>query len=106
MTNLPFDVTYCRAQFPALQRTLNGRSVVFFDGPAGSQAPRRAIDAVAHYLAHTNANTHGESATSSESDELLAEAHRGVADFLGADDPDCVIFGANMTTLTLALSRA
>jgi cysteine desulfurase family protein (TIGR01976 family) len=106
MTDIPFDVDYCRAQFPALARQQDGRPVVFFDGPAGSQTPRRVIDAVAHYLAHTNANTHGEFATSRASDELLAEAHRGVADFLGADDPDCVIFGANMTTLTLALSRA
>src|SRR5947199_5497429 len=106
MSDLSYDFAYCRAQFPALERQVNGRPAVFFDGPAGSQTPRRVIDAVAHYLAHTNANTHGEFATSRESDELLAEAHRGVADLLGADDPDCVIFGANMTTLTLALSRA
>ena len=45
-------------------------------------------------------------ATSRESDRLLADAHRGLADFLGADDPDCVIFGQNMTSLTFALSRA
>jgi cysteine desulfurase family protein (TIGR01976 family) len=89
-----------------LARQQDGRAVAFFDGPAGSQMPQRVIDAVAHYLAHTNANTHGEFATSRASDELLAEAHRGVADFLGADDPQCVVFGANMTTLTLALSRA
>jgi selenocysteine lyase/cysteine desulfurase len=101
-----FDVAYCRDQFPALQRRQEGHPVVFFDGPAGSQTPRRVIEAVAGYLAHTNANTHGEFATSRASDELLAEAHRGVADFLAADDPACVVFGANMTTLTFALSRA
>ncbi len=106
MSDTPFDVDYCRAQFPALTREQGDRPVVFFDGPAGSQTPQRVIDAVSHYLAHTNANTHGEFATSRETGELLAEAHRGVADFLGADDPDCVIFGANMTTLTLALGRA
>ena len=37
---------------------------------------------------------------------MLDEAHRAAADFVGADDPDCCYFGANMTSLTFALSRA
>ena len=65
---MQFDPASVRDQFPALRR-----AAVFFDGPAGSQTPRRVIDAVAHCLAHTNANTHGEFATSRESDALLAE---------------------------------
>lgn len=100
------DVAWCRGQFPALARELDGRPVVFFDGPAGSQAPRRVIDAVADYLAWTNANHGGVFGTSVESDRLLAEAHRAVADLLGTDDPDTVVFGPNMTSLTFALSRA
>jgi cysteine desulfurase family protein (TIGR01976 family) len=104
--NLSFDLDYCRGQFPALERQVAGKPAVFFDGPAGSQVPRRVIEAVRGYLADTNANHGGVFATSRESDALLDEAHRGVADFLGADDPDTVIFGANMTTLTFALSRA
>jgi selenocysteine lyase/cysteine desulfurase len=36
---------------------------------------------------------------------VLHQAHRAVADFLGADDPDTVYFGQNMTSLTFALSR-
>jgi len=63
------------------------------------------LDAISGYLANTNANHGGLFATSLESDALLCEAHRAVADFLGADDPDCVSFGPNMTTLTFALSR-
>jgi len=106
MTDLPLYFERCRAEFPGLQRQHHGRAAVFFDGPAGSQTPQRVIDAVAHYLAHTNANTHGLFTTSRESDEIITEAHRAVADFLGADDPGCIVFGPNMTTLTLALSRA
>jgi cysteine desulfurase family protein (TIGR01976 family) len=100
------DVEAVRRQFPALARTQHGQPVVFFDGPAGSQAPQRVIDAVGHYLAHTNANHGGLFATSRESDALLDEAHGAAADFLGASDAGEVAFGANMTTLTLALSRA
>ncbi|MGC3970319.1 MAG: aminotransferase class V-fold PLP-dependent enzyme [Pirellulales bacterium] len=53
-----------------------------------------------------NANHGGVFATSVRSDALLDEAHRAAADFVGADDPECCYFGANMTTLTFALSRA
>src|SRR5690606_38220200 len=48
-----------RSHFPALSRTHAGEPVAFFDGAAGSQVPQPVIDAVADYLAHRNANTHG-----------------------------------------------
>jgi cysteine desulfurase family protein (TIGR01976 family) len=100
------QIELCRRQFPALQRTVGQRPAVFFDGPAGTQVPQRVIDAVANYLAHTNANHQGAFATAQESDQLLAEAHQAVADLLGAHDPACVCFGQNMTSLTFAFSRA
>ena len=96
-----FDITACRDQFPAL-----ARDAVFFDGPAGSQTPQCVIDAIGHYLATMNANHGGVFATSVESDSLLDEAHAALADFVGAADPDEIAFGANMTTMTFALSRA
>ncbi|MEI8019837.1 MAG: cysteine desulfurase-like protein [Schlesneria sp.] len=101
-----FPVDWCRAQFPALKRLVAGQPVAFFDGPGGSQVPQRVIDAIGHYLAHTNANRGGRYATARESDALLESAHATMAEFLGTPDPESVIFGANMTTLTFALSRA
>ncbi len=101
-----FDVDQYRRQFPGLARKMNGEPVVFFDGPAGSQTPLKVIEAVAKYLHRSNANQGGLFATSLESDELLAEAHRAVADLLGTPDADLICFGANMTTLTFTLSRA
>ncbi len=102
----PLDPASCRARFPALDRRIDGRAVAYLDGPAGSQVPRPVIDAMEKYLVETNANCEGVFATSVESDSVLQEAHRAVADLLGADDPELVIFGPNMTTLTLALARA
>jgi cysteine desulfurase family protein (TIGR01976 family) len=61
---------------------------------------------VSGYLAHSNANTHGAFATSLLTDEVLALAQAAVAGLLGSEDPDLVVFGPNMTTLTFALSRA
>jgi cysteine desulfurase family protein (TIGR01976 family) len=100
-----FDVWAVREQFPALGRTHNGRKVVYFDGPGGSQVTKPAIDAVSHYMNRGGANLHGAFPTSVETEEILQDARRAVADFLGAE-PDEVVFGANMTTLTFAVSRA
>ena len=100
------DVPTIRSQFSGLSRTLSDQPVVFFDGPAGSQVPDRVSAAVVNYLTRTNANHGGPFATSCESDQILDEAHRVVADFLGTSHSECVVFGPNMTTLTFALSRA
>src|SRR5215468_10395952 len=89
-----------RGRFTALQQPL-----AFFDGPAGTQVPDSVIDAIASYLRTSNANAGGPFATSRETDELLETAHLTAARFLGAH-PSEVAFGANMTTLNFALSRA
>jgi len=101
-----FEVDWCREQFPALTGTIYDRRVVYFDGPAGSQVPHQVAEAVSHYLLEMNANHGGTFATSRESDEMLHGAQCAVADLLGASDPDSVVFGANMTSQTFALSRA
>jgi cysteine desulfurase family protein (TIGR01976 family) len=101
-----FDLESVRSQFPAFNRTVEGHPVVFLDGAAGSQVPSRVAEAVSGYLTGTNANHGGPFATSVESDAMLDAAHQAAADFLGTADPDTVAFGANMTTLTLAVSRA
>lgn len=102
----PELVSGCRRQFPALSRSIAGRGVCFFDGPAGTQVPQRVIEAMSHYLAHTNANHGGLFATARESDRMLEHAHRGVADLLGASDPETIVFGQNMTSLTFHISRS
>src|SRR5205823_715557 len=58
-----------------------------------------------HYLQTSNANTHGQYATSRETDEIIAGARSAMADFLGCDSSE-IVFGQNMTTLTFAISRS
>jgi cysteine desulfurase family protein (TIGR01976 family) len=100
-----FDVDWVRSQFPALAMKVNGFPAAFFDGPGGTQVPQRVIDAISGYLANFNANMHGAFVTSRRSDEVIAAAHAAMANLLGCE-PDEVIFGPNMTTLTFAVSRA
>jgi cysteine desulfurase family protein (TIGR01976 family) len=99
------DLGWIRAQFPALRQEMDGHPVVFLDGPGGTQVPSRVTDAIAHYFLTSNANLHGAFVTSARTDALVQRARSAVADFLGCDD-DEVVFGANMTTLTLAMSRS
>jgi cysteine desulfurase family protein (TIGR01976 family) len=100
------DVARLRSQFPALKRPINGQPVIYFDGPAGTQVPMQVIEAITSYLRECNANHGGFFATSRQSDQVVHRAHEAMADLLNAREPDEIIFGANMTTLTLHLSRA
>jgi cysteine desulfurase family protein (TIGR01976 family) len=107
MTTAIPNLSPVRDQFPALRQTdATGRPFVYFDGPGGTQVPQSVIDAMADYLAHANANVHGAYLTSRRSDQVIAEAHRAMADFLNAPSPDEIVFGPNMTTLTFNISRA
>ena len=94
-----------RAKFPALRQEINGQPVIFFDGPGGTQVPSSVMEAMSRYLQESNANAHGAFLTSAKTDELVKSARLAMSDFLGCDRHE-VIFGANMTTLTFAFSRA
>jgi len=100
-----FDVEAVREQFPALGRRVNGRRAVYLDGPGGSQVTRAAIAAMTLYMEEGGANLHGAFVTSRETEEIIAGTRLAVASLLGAE-PDEVAFGHNMTTITLAVSRA
>jgi cysteine desulfurase family protein (TIGR01976 family) len=106
LTTKTFPLDWCRRQFPALGRQVDGQDAVYLDGPAGSQVPDRVIRAVSRSMSETNANHGGRFITSRENDAMLESAHEAVADLLGTASPNATIFGANMTTLTLAFSRA
>lgn len=102
---LPFDIKWVRAQFPALAQQTNGQPTIFFDGPGGTQVPHQVVDAVSKYLTDQNANTHGAFTRSIQTDEIILSARSAMAQFLGCEKNE-VIFGANMTSLTFAFSRA
>jgi selenocysteine lyase/cysteine desulfurase len=99
------DLDWVRSQFPSLAQTVNGQPAVFLDGPGGTQVPQRVIDAISEYLRHSNSNTNGAYATSQRTNAVIDGARSAMSDFLNCD-PEEVVFGANMTTLTFAISRS
>ncbi len=98
---MPIALPLVREQFPSLNRP-----AVFFDNPGGTQIARQSLERIQHYLLENNANHEGAFATSRQSDLILEEAHAAMADFLNAARPQEIIFGNNMTTLTLHISRS
>ncbi|HEY5729653.1 MAG TPA: cysteine desulfurase-like protein, partial [Anaerolineales bacterium] len=98
---MTLDIAAIRSQFPGLNRP-----DVFFDNPGGTQIAKQSLDRVNRYLIECNANHEGAFATSIASDAVLDEAHQAMADFYNASSPEEIVFGNNMTTLTLHISRS
>src|SRR5690349_10026704 len=92
------DVAAVRDRFSSLQ------GFAFLDAPGGSQVPDEVGEAIARALREASANLGAGYATSRRVGEILAEAERNAARFLGCE-PFEVIFGANMTSLNFTLSR-
>ena len=98
---MTLDISAIRSQFPSLNRP-----AIFFDNPGGTQIAKQSLDRINKYLIECNANHEGAFATSIASDAILDQAHRAMADFYNAANPEEIVFGNNMTTLTLHISRS
>lgn len=98
---MTLDLSAIRSQFPSLNRP-----AIFLDNPAGTQISKQSLERINRYLLECNANHEGLFETSRRSDEILHEAHAAMADFLNAARSEEIIFGNNMTTLTLHISRS
>lgn len=100
------DLTPLREQFPALQKVVGGRNRIYLDGAGGTQVPRVVIDAMLDYMVNTNANYGGYFKTSIETDRMLVDIRKDVADFINAPSWEEIILGPNMTTLTFNIAWA
>ncbi|MDH3249776.1 MAG: cysteine desulfurase-like protein [Acidimicrobiia bacterium] len=98
---MSFDVHDLRQRFPAIR----GSNALFFDGPAGTQVPDSVIEAVSRGLAQAASNVGGAFEASRRSGEVVDAARLAAADLLGGS-PDEIVFGPNMTTITMAFTRA
>ena len=100
------DIDQIRAQFPSLATTDDGRTRFYFDNPAGTQVPQIVADRMADCLLYRSANIGGHFVTSDLAAEVADGARSAMVDFLNAPSPDEIIFGQNMTSITLHLSRS
>jgi cysteine desulfurase/selenocysteine lyase len=92
------DVDRIREDFPILQREFDGEQLVYLDNAATSQTPEPVVETIADYYRETNANVHrGLHQLSQEASIAYEEAHDRVADFIGADGREEIIFTKNTT---------
>jgi len=99
-----FPIEVVRSRFPALSRPRN--PPIFLDNPAGTLVPQQVIDAVGEAMAGASSNLGGFFAASKRAEAIWHNAHRAIADMLGAASEREIVIAQNMTTLTLHLSRS
>ena len=103
---MTFDLDTIRGKFPALTVTDKGIPRVYLDNPAGTQVPQSVVDAMSRHLLETNANVEGPFGNSASATAIVTGLRHAMADLLNAASPNEIIFGQNMTTLTMHLSRS
>lgn len=87
-----------RPDFPILQRTVNGKPLIYLDSAASSQKPRQVIEAVKDYYERSHANVHRSIHTLGEEATALLEAARdSVKEFIGVEHREEIIFTRGTT---------
>ncbi len=94
----PLDVESIRTDFPILEREFGDQQLVYLDNAATSQTPDQVVDTIADYYRHTNANVHrGLHQLSQEASIAYEDAHDRVAEFIGAEGREEIVFNKNAT---------
>ena len=90
-------VEQIRAEFPILDREIDGVPLVYLDNSATAQKPEVVIDAIPEFFRTSNANVHrGVHTLSEEATALYEGARAKVAELIGAG-PREVVFTRNAT---------
>jgi cysteine desulfurase / selenocysteine lyase len=94
---MTFDVAAIRADFPILEREINGCPLVYLDSGNTSQKPRQVIDTIrAHYEWHNGNVARSVHTLGTEATEAYEGARAKVAAFIGAATEE-VVFTKNST---------
>ena len=98
MYSTTLDVAQIRADFPILQRQVNGQPLVYLDNAATSQTPLAVIDAISDYYKHTNANIHrGVHVLSQEATDQFEAARQKIQTHFNAAQAHEIIFTSGTT---------
>ncbi len=87
-----------REDFPILRQQVRGHELIYFDSAATSQKPRAVIEALRNFYEHDNANVHrGLHTLSGRATDAYEHARQRVAEYIGAESPDEIIFTRGTT---------
>ncbi|MFB6074797.1 MAG: aminotransferase class V-fold PLP-dependent enzyme [Haloarculaceae archaeon] len=106
-TDATLDVAGIREDFPILEREVGGEQLVYLDNAATSQTPEPVVDSIVDYYHRYNANVHrGLHTLSQEASVAYEDAHDRVAEFVGADGREEIVFTKNTTEALNAVAAA
>lgn len=92
------DAQAIRRDFPALERQVHGKPLVYLDNAATSHKPAAVLDALLDYYRRYNSNIHRGIHLLSEEATAAYEGARGkIAAFIGAPAPSTIVFTRNTT---------
>lgn len=95
---MSFNIQDIRAQFPILEREVNGNSLIYFDNAATSQKPKIVLDAIDNYYSNFNSNVHrGIHTISQEATVMMEDAREKVRNFINAKQAHEVLFTKGTT---------
>ena len=95
---MSFNVETIRADFPILQREVNGNPLVYLDNAATSQKPKVVIDAIVDYYSNYNANIHrGVHSLSQEATDAYEAARKKIQEHFNIAHAHEVIFTSGTT---------
>ena len=90
---MAFDAEAARAEFPILQRQVNGKPLVYLDSAASAQKPRAVIEAMTHAMEHSYANVHrGLHTLANETTDAYENARETVRRFINAPTVGEIVF--------------
>ena len=92
------DIESIRKDFPILERDIYGKPLVYFDNGATTQKPQCVLDRIMRSYTSENSNIHrGVHYLSGVATEAHEAARQRVADFIGADSKDEILFTRGTT---------
>lgn len=92
------DTAAIRADFPILNRAVNGQPLVYFDNAATSQTPQQVIDVITDYYTRYNANIHrGVHSLSQEATDAYELARKKIQTHFNAAKAHEIILTAGTT---------
>ncbi len=95
---LAWDAHLIRADFPILNREMNGLPLVYLDNAATTQKPMCVIDRLLQYYTHDNANVHrGVYALAEQTTQYFEEVRKTVKNFIHAKSKNEIIFTKGAT---------
>ncbi|MBY8106800.1 cysteine desulfurase CsdA [Vibrio fluvialis] len=92
------DIAAIRAQFPALNQTVNEQPLIYLDSAATTQKPQVVIDAITRYYSAQNANVHrGSHSLTAHATSQFEAARERVAQFIGAPSSHSIVWTRGAT---------